>query len=138
LPCIPGGSVEGCSGEVREMTEKSSIDDYLAKVPEDARAVLEKLRATIKTVAPDAAETISYQVPTFKHHGSLVGFAAFKEHCSFFLMSTSAMEAHAEELEAYDTSKGTIRFPVDKPLPATLVKKLVKARIKENEARSSR
>jgi len=120
------------------MTEKTSIDDYLAKVPEDARAVLEKLRATIKTVAPDAAETISYQVPTFKHHGSLVGFAAFKEHLSFFLMSTSAMEAHAEELEAYDTSKGTIRFPVDKPLPAALVKKLVRARMKENEARSSR
>jgi uncharacterized protein YdhG (YjbR/CyaY superfamily) len=120
------------------MAQKTGIDDYLAEVPQDARAVLEKLRATIKTVAPDATETISYQVPTFKHHGSLVGFAAFKGHCSFFLMSTSAMEAHADELAAYDTSKGTIRFPVDKPLPAALVKKLVKARMKENEARRSR
>ncbi|MGH2702752.1 MAG: iron chaperone, partial [Actinomycetota bacterium] len=65
------------------MTAKTSIDDYLATVPEDARAVLEKLRRTIKGVAPEATETISYQVPTFKHHGSPVGFAAFKEHCSF-------------------------------------------------------
>lgn len=120
------------------MTAKTSIDEYLAAVPEDARAVLEKLRTTIKAVAPDATETISYQVPTIKHHGSLVGFAAFQEHLSFFLMSTSTMEAHAEELVAYDTSKGTIRFQVDKPLPAALVKKLVKARMKENEARSSR
>jgi uncharacterized protein YdhG (YjbR/CyaY superfamily) len=117
------------------MTAKTSIDDYLAAVPEDARAALEKLRGTIRAAAPNATETISYQVPTFKHHGPLVGFAAFKKHCSFFVMSTSVMETHGEELKAYDTSRGTIRFPADKPLPAALVKKLVKARIKENEAR---
>jgi uncharacterized protein YdhG (YjbR/CyaY superfamily) len=71
-------------------------------------------------------------MPSFKYHGLLVGFAAFKNHCSFFPMSTSVMEAHKKELKPYDTSKGTIRFQVDKPLPVALVRKLVKARIREN------
>ena len=114
-----------------------NVDDYLASVPEEARAALEKLRQTIKAAAPMASEVISYQMPTYKHHGMLVGFAAFKDHCSIF-PGAAVMDAHKEELKRYDTSKGTIRFPASKPLPAALVKKLVKARIKENEARAAR
>lgn len=114
-----------------------NVDEYLAGVPEEARVTLEKLRKTIKAAAPMASEGISYQMPMYKHHGMLVGFAAFKNHCSIF-PGAAVMEAYKEELKSYDTSKGTIRFPVDKPLPATLVKKLVRARIKENEARANR
>ena len=110
------------------------IDAYLAKVPAEARATLEKLRRTIQAAAPKATEKISYGIPVFYHHGMLVGFAAFKEHCSLFPMSMAVIRAHKRELEPYETSKGTIRFPHDKSLPATLVKKLVKARVKENEA----
>lgn len=114
-----------------------NVDEYLAGVPKEARATLEKLRRTIKAAAPMASEGISYQMPMYKHHGMVVGFAAFKNHCSIF-PGAAVMDAFREELKPYDTSKGTIRFPVDKPLPATLVKKLVRARIKENEARANR
>jgi len=117
------------------MKQATSIDDYLEEVPEEARAALEKLRKVIRTAAPKAVETISYRIPTYKYHGMLVGFAAFKNHLSFFVMSPSLMEAHRDELKAYETAKATIHFTADKPLPAALVKKLVKARIEENEAR---
>ena len=113
------------------------VDEYLAGVPKEARATLNKLRKTIKAAAPMAAEVISYQMPMYKHHGMVIGFAAFKDHCSIF-PGAAVMDAYKEELKRYDTSKGTIRFPGNKPLPATLVKKLVKARIKENEARANR
>jgi len=113
-----------------------SVDAYLASVPADARAALLKLRKTIRAAAPKATEVISYQVPTFKHKGGLVAYAAFPDHCSFFVMSTEVMRAHAADLEHYAVGKGSIRFPADKPLPAALVKKLVKARIAENEARA--
>jgi uncharacterized protein YdhG (YjbR/CyaY superfamily) len=113
------------------------VDEYLAGVPKEARAVLEKLRQTIKAAAPMASEVISYQMPMYKHHGMVMGFAAFKDHCSIF-PGSAVMDEHKEELKRYSTSKGTIRFPVNKPLPAALVKKLVKTRIKENEARASR
>src|SRR5437867_4670915 len=109
------------------------VDDYLAKVPKEARAALEKLRKTIKATAPMAAEGISYQMPMYNHHGMVIGFAAFKDHCSIF-PGAAVMDAHKKELRRYDTSKGTIRFPANKPLPAGLVRKLVKARIAENEA----
>jgi uncharacterized protein YdhG (YjbR/CyaY superfamily) len=109
------------------------VDEYLAAVPAEARATLEKLRKTIRSAAPAATETISYQIPAYKYHGPLVSFAAFPGHCSFFVQSPAVMEAHRDELEPYDTSKGTIRFPAAKPLPASLVKKLVKARMAENE-----
>ncbi len=110
-----------------------TVDDYLAALPEDARATLEKIRKTIKAVAPKATEVISYQMPMYKQHGMLVGFAAFKDHCSLF-PGVVPIVAHKDELKAYKTSKGTIRFPIGKPLPAALVKKLVKTRIAENEA----
>ena len=115
----------------------SDVDNYLANVSGAARATLEKLRKTIKSAAPRAVEVISYQMPMYKHAGMLVGFAAFKNHCSIFI-GPGVIQAHKDELKSYDTSRGTIRFPVDKPLPAGLVKKLVKARIAQNEARVAR
>ena len=110
------------------------VDDYLAAAPEEARATLEKLRKTLKATAPEANEVISYRIPTYKHHGMLVGFGATKNHCAFYVMSTSVMDAHKAELKPYDTGKGTIRFPAGNPLPDELVTKLIKARIAENEA----
>ena len=111
-----------------------TVDDYLAALPEEARATLEKLRKVVKAAAPKATEVISYQIPMYKHHGMLVGFAAFKDHCSFF-PGANPIATHKDELKAYETSKGTIRFPIGKPLPAALVKKLVKTRVAENEKR---
>ena len=112
----------------------NDVDDYLASVPEQARATLEKLRGTIKATAPEAKEVISWRMPMYYYRGMLVGFAAFKDHLSFF-PGSSVIEKYQDELKRYDTAKGTIRFPMSKPLPAALVKKLVKARIMENEAR---
>jgi uncharacterized protein YdhG (YjbR/CyaY superfamily) len=113
------------------------VDEYLAGVPKEARATLEKLRKAIKAAAPRASEVISYQMPMYKQNGMLVGFAAFKDHCSLF-PGPAVIKAHQEELKGYKTSKGTIRFPSDKPLPAALVKKMIKTRIQENEARASK
>jgi uncharacterized protein YdhG (YjbR/CyaY superfamily) len=112
-----------------------TVDGYLAAVPEDARTALAKLRKTIKAAAPGAIEVISYQIPTYKQNGPLVGFAAFKDHCGFYLMSPNLLRAHAAELRAYKLGTACIRFPANKPLPAALVRKLVKARIAENERR---
>jgi uncharacterized protein YdhG (YjbR/CyaY superfamily) len=123
-------------GEEVEMAGPNSVDEYLALVPDDARAALEKLRKTIKAAAPDTTETISYQMPTFKYQGrALVGYAAFKNHCSLFPYSGKIMNLCKEELESYETSKGTIRFPVDRPLPSAVVRKIVKTRMEEIEAR---
>ena len=119
------------------VTSAKTVDDYLAALPKEARATLEKIRKAIKAAAPKATEVISYQMPMYKHHGMVIGFAAFKDHCSIF-PGSAVMDAYQEELKRYDTSKGTIRFPASKPLPAALVKKLVKARIKENEARADK
>lgn len=110
-----------------------NIDEYLAALSDDQRAALEKIRKTIRAAAPGAEECISYQLPAFRLDGKvLVGFGATSKHCAFYLMSGSTVEAHKDELAGYDTSKGTIRFQADKPLPATLVRKLVRARIVEN------
>ncbi len=117
------------------MAAPTSVEDYLAALPEESRAALEKLRKTIKAAAPEATETISYQMPTFKEHVRfLVSYAAFKDHCSLFPASKAVIKALGEELKPYFTGKGTIRFRVDKPLPVTLVKKVVKARLEENAA----
>jgi uncharacterized protein YdhG (YjbR/CyaY superfamily) len=111
-----------------------SVDDYLAALPEDSRAALEKLRATIRAAAPKATEGISYQLPTFKHHRrALVGFGATKNHCALYVMSPDVMRAHDAELKRYETGKGSIRFAAAKPLPVALVRKLVRARIAEIE-----
>jgi len=115
-----------------------TVDEYMAAVPKVPRATLEKLRKTIRTAVPDAEETISYQMPTFKYEGRfLVSFAAFKNHCSLFPLSNSVLEELGEELKGFDQSgKGTLRFPHDKPLPAALVKRIVKIRIEENRSRA--
>lgn len=111
-----------------------TIDEYLANVSEPARSTLNRIRATIRSVAPsETTEGISYRIPTFHYKGPLVGFAAFSNHCSLFPMSGSLIKAFKNELKEFQTSKGTIRFPVNKPLPAALVKKLVKARIAQKE-----
>jgi uncharacterized protein YdhG (YjbR/CyaY superfamily) len=116
-----------------------NTDEYLAGVPQPARGTLDKIRAAIRAAAPaEATEAIGYGMPTFRYKGALVGFAAFSNHCSFFPMSGSVIEAFQSELKGYETSKGTIRFPVDKPLPAGLVKKLVKARVAQNESKKAR
>ena len=115
------------------------VESYLARCPEPHRTTLEKLRATIGSVVPkEATEKISYGMPSFQYKGALVGYAAFKEHCSFFPMSGRLVEEFTDELKAYKTSKGTIQFPADKPLPAALVKKMVKARIAQNEAKRAK
>ena len=112
-----------------------TVDQYLAGLPKDKRDALAKLRAAVKAAAPGATEGISYQVPVFKLDGKpLVGFGAATAHCTFFLMSTSdAMRARLAALKGYKLGGGSIRFPADKPLPATLVRTLVKARIAENK-----
>jgi uncharacterized protein YdhG (YjbR/CyaY superfamily) len=120
--------------KVKPGATPQTVDAYLAALPEEARATLEKIRKTIKAAAPKATEGISYQMPMYKQHGMLVGFAAFKDHCSLF-PGAKPVATYKDELKVYKTSKGTIRFPIGKPLPAALVKKLVKARIDENEAR---
>jgi len=114
----------------------TTVDGYLAKLDEKQRAALEKLRKTIRAAAPKAEECISYGIPAFKLHGMLVGFGAAKNHCAFYLFNASTVAAHQNLLQGRDTSKGTIRFAVDKPLPLALVRKLVKTRIAENLARA--
>src|SRR5437870_3693260 len=102
----------------------TTIDEYLARVSDDKRAALEKLRKTIRAAAPKAEECVSYQIAAFRYNGMLVGFGATSKHCAFYLMSASTVEAYKDELTSYDTSKGTIRFQPDNPLPAALVRKL--------------
>ena len=110
------------------------VDEYLALVPEPARGTLNQLRAVIRSAVPaEATEAISYRMPTFRYKGALLAFAAFKNHCSLFPMSLSVMDALKDDLKGFQTSKGTLHFPLDKPLPAALVKKLVKARVAQNE-----
>src|SRR5271165_4536167 len=116
-----------------------NVDEYLAGVPEPARSTLNKIRAAIRSAAPpEATEVISYRIPMFKYKGMLMGFAAFSNHCSLFPGSLSALKASENELKDFQKAKGTIRFPVDKPPSAVLVKKLVKARMAENERKEQR
>ena len=115
------------------------IDEYLAGVPEPARSTLNKVRETIRSlVPPEATEGISYQIPTFRYKGGLVAFAAFSKHCSLFPMSGAVIAQFKDELKNYQTSKGIIRFALDKPLPIGLLKKMVKALIAENERKQAR
>jgi uncharacterized protein YdhG (YjbR/CyaY superfamily) len=114
-----------------------TVDEYLAGVPEPARTTLIKTRAMIRSVVPpETTEAITYRIPTFQYKGPLMAFAAFADHCSLFPMGSSAIAAFKDELAGFQTSKGTIHFPLDKPMPAALVKKLVKARIAQNEKKA--
>ena len=115
-------------------TPPETVDDYIAAAPTDARPALEKLRKTIKAAAPKAIEVISYQIPLYKHHGHLVAFSASGDHCVFTVMSPALLREHATELKDYKLGKASIRFAANRPLPTALVRKLVKARIAENES----
>ena len=119
------------------MKKPVTVRTYLASVPKDSRAALQKLRKDIRAAAPDATELIAWGMPAFRQGKLLVGYAAFKDHCSFFPMSVAVMRRYAAELKKYVVTKGSIHFSVAKPPPTTLVKKLVKARIAENEARQA-
>jgi uncharacterized protein YdhG (YjbR/CyaY superfamily) len=119
-------------------THTNDLDEYLARVSEPARTALTKVRAVIRSVAPpEATEGISYGIPTFKYKGMLAAFAAFSDHCSLFPGAGPTIEFKTE-FKNFQTSKGTIRFAPDKPLPVTLLKKLIKARIAENERKKGR
>jgi uncharacterized protein YdhG (YjbR/CyaY superfamily) len=114
-----------------------NVDDYLAAVPPGSRSALETLRKTAKAAAPEATETIGWQMLGLKVDGRwVVTYGAFKDHCSLFPMSRSVIDEHAGELEPYISGRGTLRFALDQPLPGALVKKIVKARLRENEDRS--
>jgi uncharacterized protein YdhG (YjbR/CyaY superfamily) len=112
-----------------------TIDGYIASFPVNIQKILQELRAVIRAAAPDASEKISYQIPTFYQNGNLVHFAAFKHHIGFYPTS-SGTEHFKQELLAYECSKGTIRFPIDQPLPFELISKIVAFRVKENLAKA--
>ncbi|HEX6718353.1 MAG TPA: DUF1801 domain-containing protein [Pyrinomonadaceae bacterium] len=109
-----------------------TVDEYIAAAPKEARSKLVQLRQTIKAVAPEAEEGISYGMPYYKYQRALVGFAAYKSHIGLYGALT---EEQRHDFQNYETAKGSIRFPLDKPLPVTLIKKLIKQRIKNNETR---
>ena len=116
-----------------------TVNEYLAAVPEPARSTLKNVRTAIRSAAPaEATEVISYGIPMFKYKGMLMGYAAYRKHCSLFLATSSLLEKFKDELLRYQTSKGTIRFPTDQPLPASLVKKIVKARVAQNDQKQGR
>ena len=111
-------------------TPPKSIYEYISLFPKDLQVILEKIRVTIKKAAPTAQETINYQMPTFTLHGNLVHFAAFKNHIGFY-PTPSGIENFKKELSIYEGAKGSVRFPLDKPIPYTLIGKIVKFRVKE-------
>ena len=115
-----------------------NVDEYLASVPQPARSTLNKMRAAIRSAVPrQATETISYGIPAFKYKGVLVWFAAFANHCSLF-PTASVIEGFKNELKGFTTSKGTIQFPTDEPLPTALVKRMVKARLAQIASKKQR
>jgi len=111
------------------------VDEYLARVPEPARSTLNKIRAVIRSAAPpETTETISYGIPAFKYKGVLVWYAAFSDHCSLF-PTAAVIEMFKKDLQGFVTSKGTLQFPTDRPLPSAVVKKIVKARVEQIESK---
>jgi uncharacterized protein YdhG (YjbR/CyaY superfamily) len=121
------------SSAAKKKGPPKTVDAYLARIPEPARSTLIKIRAAVRSAAPPGTtETISYGIPAFRYKGVLVWFAAFSNHCSLF-PTASVIEAFKSDLKGFTTSKGTIQFPTDRPLPAALVKKLVTARVAQIE-----
>jgi len=116
-------------------TAAKNVDEYIAGFPPGVRGILEKIRTTIKKAAPDAEETISYQMPTFTLKGILVHFAAFKKHTGFY-PTPSGIEKFKKELSVYEGGKGSVRFPLDQPIPFALISRIVKFRVKENLERA--
>jgi uncharacterized protein YdhG (YjbR/CyaY superfamily) len=113
----------------------NGIDEHIAKFPKDVQSILEKIRETIQKAAPDAQETINYGIPTFTLEGNLVHFAGFKNHIGFY-PTPSGIEKFKKELSIYEGAKGSVKFPLDKPIPYTLISKIVKFRVKENLAKA--
>ncbi len=126
------------SSKIGTATAAKTVDQYLVRVPEPARSTLQKIREAIRSAVPaETAEVISYRIPAFKYKKVLVWYAAFRDHCSLF--PTGAMiEQFRDELRDYEVAKGTIQFPLDKPLPAALIKKLVKARLAQVQKKKKR
>ena len=121
------------------MKKPTTVDEYLADVPEPARTTLSKVRESIRAAAPpDATEGFSYGLPAFIHKKAIAGYAAFAKHCAYFPMSGRVIAELKDDLTNYETSKGGIKFPSNKPLPAALIKKLVKARLAEIEKKKSK
>lgn len=112
-------------------TTFKSIDEYILQFPSEVQEILEKLRSVIKESAPDSVEKISYQMPTFYQHGNLVHFATFKSHIGFY-PDPSGIEAFKEELSKYKGAKGSVQFPIGKPIPYELISRIVKFRVEEN------
>ena len=110
-----------------------NVDEYLKSFTGQQRETLGKIRSTIKAAAPKAEEVISYGMPAYKQNGMIAYFAGFKNHCSYFPGSYAVMKQFEEELKSYNVSKGTIQFAINKPLASSLIKKMVQAKIKENE-----
>jgi len=126
----------GSTGKSKGGTK--TVEEYLAGIPEPARKTFDKLRATIRSVVPaKATETISYQIPAFRHNVVLVWYAAFSNHCSLF-PTAAVMDKFKNELKSFTTSKGTVQFPLDKPLPVALIKKIVRTRVAQSESKKSR
>ena len=119
-----------------KMKTAASVDEYISAADPDAKKALSDIRKTIKSAAPNAEEVISYQIPGYKYYGMLVFFAAWKDHISLYPAPWSA-ESLKKEMSVYKGSKGTIKFPIDEPMPLTLIKRMVKYRVKENEARAA-
>ena len=118
-----------------DQTTPKDIDEYIAGFPDDIQAILQKVRTTIRKAAPAAEETIKYQIPTFTLNGNLVHFAAFKKHIGFYPTPTG-IEEFKDELSAYAGAKGSVRFPLDKPIPYDLISRIVNFRVKENLERA--
>ena len=131
-------STRGSTAKNKVAPKPNTVEAYLAAIPEPAHSTLQQVRAAIRSALPaEATEGISYGIPAFMYKGPLVWFAAFSDHCSLF-PTASVIQAFKNELKGYKPSKGTIHFPVDKPLPAALVKKMVKARLAEKAGKKKR
>jgi uncharacterized protein YdhG (YjbR/CyaY superfamily) len=116
------------------MSPVSSVDEYIDQAPPETRDMLRELRGAIRDAAPEAAEVISYQIPTYRHHGALVAFGHAKGHCGFYVMTETALAAYEDELKPFAKAKTTVRFPLGTSVPRDLVGRLVKTRMEENEA----
>jgi uncharacterized protein YdhG (YjbR/CyaY superfamily) len=134
-PATHSSSGRRAIAKLKKTPKTKTVAGYVASVPKPARAAFTKLRATIRSAVPrTATEVISYQIPAFKDGRVLVWFAAFSNHCSLF-PTNAVIEKFADELQAFSTSKGTVQFPLDKPLPVSLIKQMVKARVAADKAR---
>ncbi|MGZ7069039.1 MAG: iron chaperone [Methanobacterium sp.] len=124
--------------KTKKETPTKDVDEYISSAPKKHQEALKNIRNAIREAAPQAEELISYRIPSYKYHGSLVHFAAFKNHCSFIVVNKTILETFKSELKGYYTSGATIRFTALKPLPEALVKKIVKKRMEENEMRAKK